>query len=99
VEVLALSLTVLVHFVGLGALVLVIVHNDGIDWRSWWPRDDRGDGPDEPPPPDGPGPLPLADAGPGRARLREPGRLADAYPPPPRRPQHVPAPDPDRERI
>ena len=83
---LALSLTVLVHFIGLGALVYVLLHNDGLDWRSWWPSDD--DGPD-PPAPDRPRP-PLPDAGPGRARLREPGRLADAYPSAARRPEHVP---------
>ena len=91
-EVLALSLTVLVHFIGLGALVFVLFANDGIDWRSWWPDDDDdGRGPPAPEPPR----PPLPDATPGRARLREPGRLADAYPPAARRPDHVPA----RERV
>jgi hypothetical protein len=92
---LALSLTVLVHFIGLGALVFVLLNNDGIDWRSWWPNDDDGGGPDDPPEPDSPRP-PLPDATPARTRLREEGRLADAYPPAPRRPEHVPAPDRER---
>jgi len=91
VEVLALSLTVLVHFIGLGALVFVLFANDGIDWRSWWPNDDDdGRGPFEPDAPRRPGP-PLADAAPGRARLRERGRLADAYPPAARRSAREPA--------
>ena len=89
-EVLALSLTVLVHFVGLGALIFVIVRNDGIEWRSWWPGDDDGGG--GPPGPDGPRP-PLDDATPSRARLREPGRLADAYPPVARRSAREPSPE------
>jgi len=91
VELVALTLTVLVHFVGLGALVYVLLQGENLDWRSWWPRDD--DGP-EPPAPVGPPPLP--DAEPGRARLREPGRLADAYPPPSRRPAHAPVPARER---
>jgi hypothetical protein len=92
VELVALGLTVLVHFIGLGALVYFLVEGDNIDWRSWWPGDDDGPGP---PAPDGPPPLP--DAMPSRARLREPGRLADAYPPPTRRPAHAPAPARERE--
>jgi hypothetical protein len=93
VEVLALTLTVLVHFVGLGALIYVLLHNEGVDWRSWWPNDDDGGhGPSEPDAPHGP--PPLGDATPARTRLREPGRIADAYPPAPRRP----AREPERER-
>ena len=93
-EVLALSLTVLVHFIGLGALVFVIVHNDGLDWRSWWPGDDDGGGHDGPRAPEDP--PPLTDSAPSRARLREPGRIADAYPPARRRPEHGPVPSPER---
>jgi hypothetical protein len=32
-------------------------------------------------------------------RLREPGRLADAHPRPPRRPEHAPERVPERERV
>ena len=91
-ELVALALTVLVHFVGLGALVFVLFQGENVDWRSWWPRDDD----DGPGPPTPVGPPPLPDAAPGRARLRESGRLADAYPPPARRPAHAPAPARER---
>jgi hypothetical protein len=49
-EVAALALTVLVHFIGLGALVYALVLNDEKrgDWRGWWPGDD--DGPERPRP-------------------------------------------------
>jgi hypothetical protein len=96
VELLALGLTVLVHIVGLGTLVYVLLRNDGIDWRSWWPSDDDGHDPPAPDAPHGPPSggdgVPLGDAGAARVRLREPGRLADAYPPAPRRPAHAPEP-------
>ena len=93
-EVLALSLTLVVHLAGAAALIGLLLHTDGADWRSWWPRDDD-DGPG-PPEPDAPRPLgPGGDtAKPARARLRESGRLADAYPPHQRRP----AREPERER-
>jgi hypothetical protein len=45
-----------------------------------------------------PGGLPLPDAQPSRARLRAPGRLADAHPGTPRRPAHPPLPDRDPHR-
>ena len=92
-EVLALSLTVVVHLAGAATLIGLLLSNDEIDWRSWWPRDDDGR---DPPEPDEPRPLgPGGDtATPARARLREPGRLADAYPPHERRP----AREPERER-
>ena len=92
VEVLALTLTVVVHLVGLATLVAVLLHNDDIDWRSWWPRDDddgRG-GPGAPPHP------PLPDAARARARMREPARLGDAYPPRERRPAREPLRAPER---
>jgi hypothetical protein len=96
-EVLALALTVLVHVIGMAALVWALLHDDDNrpDWRGWWPGDD-----DEPPAPQ-PGPggdgLPLSDATPSKVRLREPGRLADAHPRPARRPAHAPERTPARE--
>ena len=98
-EVAALALTVLVHFIGLGALVYALVLKDEKrgDWRGWWPRDD--DGPERPRPGDGPAGdrLPLRDAQPSRVRLREDGRLADAHPAPERRPAHPPRRTPERK--
>jgi hypothetical protein len=97
-EVAALALTVLVHFVGLGALIYALVADDEgrPDWRGWWPRDD--DGPREPDPAGSPGDhgLPLLDAQPSRVRLREDRRLADAHPAPARRPVHPPQRAPER---
>ena len=88
-EAVALALTVIVHFVGLIALVGVLLRADGTTWRDIWPRDDDGGRPRSPEPPP---PLPLPDAEQARARLREPGRLQDAYP----RPERRPAREPDR---
>jgi hypothetical protein len=95
VEVLALTLTVVVHVIGAGVLVWALLDGDGIDWRSFWPRDDdgrwkRGDGLPEGPAPVPSGGLPLPDADPSAVRLREPGRLGDAHPRPVRRPAHAP---------
>ena len=101
-ELLALLLTFGVHVAGAVVLVSLILRNSDLDWRSWWPQDDDDGGspPPEPPPaPSGGGDgLPLPDAAPARSRLREPGRLGEAYPRPARRPAHTPAParDPDR---
>jgi hypothetical protein len=98
-EVLALALTVLVHVIGMAALVWALLLDDDnrSDWRGWWPGGD-----DEPPaPPPSPrdrGGLPLPDAQPSAVRLREPGRLADGHPRPARRPEHAPARVPVRER-
>jgi hypothetical protein len=97
-EVLALALTVLVHVIGMAALVWALLHDDEkrSDWRDWWPRDDE---PPEPPPqPRDRGGLPLPDALPSAVRLREPGRLAEGHPRPARRPEHVPERVPARER-
>ena len=99
-EVLALALTVLVHVMGMAALVWALLHDDEkrSDWRDWWPRDDE---PPEPPPqPRDRGGLPLPDATPSSVRLRSPGRIADGHPRPARRPEHAPerAPVPERER-
>jgi hypothetical protein len=98
-EVAAIVLTVLAHFVGAGVLIWVLLDGEKIDWRgTLWPRDDDGDGggPDEPPtggPGDGGGvlsPLPLPEVAPSPVRMREPGRIGEAYPRPARRPEHVP---------
>ena len=53
-EVLALALTVLVHVIGMAALVWALLLDDDNrpDWRGWWPGDD-----DEPPAPPPPGPA------------------------------------------
>jgi hypothetical protein len=94
-EALALSITFLIHVVGLCVLFgALLTSEDRAGWRSWWPKDEgpADDGPD-----DGPGsPPPLPDAEPGRARLREPGRIADAHPRPARRPEHAPERVPQR---
>jgi hypothetical protein len=103
-EVAALALTVLVHILGMGALIWALVLDDENrpDWREWFGGDDDTgkDPPREPEP--GPGgdglPLPLPDAAPSAVRLREPGRLADAKPRPERRPAHPPERVPERER-
>lgn len=101
-EIIAISLTFIVHVVGAVALVWAMLDDRG--WsalRDWWPRDD-------PPPPDdgprddgdGPGglavdlPLPTASASP--VRLREPGRIGDTRPRPARRPEHEPLREPVR---
>jgi hypothetical protein len=100
-EVLALGLTVLVHIVGMAALVwaLLLDEDNRPDWRGWWPGDEPGD---DSPPAHGPGPrggdLPLPDAAPSAVRLREPGRLGEGYPAPARRPAHAPERVPERVR-
>ncbi|HEV2770658.1 MAG TPA: hypothetical protein VGV40_10785 [Solirubrobacteraceae bacterium] len=99
-ELVAITMTFVVHVVGAVFLVWAMIGDeDARDRRDWWPRDDRGD--DGPPPTpgasSGPGGLPLPGADPARARMRAPGRLGDAYPRPPRRPAHPPAPDRERD--
>ena len=98
-EALALGFIFLVHAIGLGVLLGVMVRaDDGGAWRDWWPRDDDGgSGGWDPPRPDSGPPLP--DAAQSPVRLREPGRLADAQPPTPRRPEHPPQRVPERERV
>lgn len=67
---------------------------------GFWFGTDPGDDPGPPPEPVAPGgaALPLPDAQGSDVRLRGPGRLADAHPRPPRRPDHAPEPSrtPDR---
>jgi len=88
-EVIALSLTALVHVIGAGVLIWAMIDGERLDWRSFWPRDDDGGGrgPDAP---RGPGEPPLPDAIQAPVRMREPGRLADLRPRRDR--QHEPAP-------
>ena len=95
-EALALGILFLIHAIGLGVLFLALLRSsdDSGGWRDWWPRDD--DGGNEPPRDPTP---PLDDAVQSPVRLREPGRLADAHPPAPRRPEHAPERVPQRERV
>jgi hypothetical protein len=96
-EILALGITLLVHIVGLIALVwtLLIDADDRPDWRGWWPRDDDN-GPKAPSPVPQGGGLPLGDARPSAVRLREPARIGDGYGRPSRRPEHPPERVPER---
>jgi hypothetical protein len=100
-EIVAIVMTVVVHFLGAAVLVMVLLDGDKIDWRdTLFPRDDDGGGGGpgfEPPtdvdPGDGGGslsPTPLPDAAPSPVRLREPGRIGEGYPKPARRPAHAP---------
>jgi hypothetical protein len=98
-EVLALGLTVLVHIIGMAALVwaLLLDEENRPDWRSFWPGDDDGDDrPPEPNPDPAGGGLPLPDAMQSAVRMREPARLRDALGRPARRPAHPPERVPER---
>lgn len=102
-EVIALSLTLLVHVLGAMVLIGVIARNSGADLWGWWPRDDDDGpgGPDVDPTPAEPsagGGLPLPGGRQSGVRLRAPERLADGYPRPSRRPVHAPERVPARER-
>lgn len=101
-ELIAISLTFLVHVLGAVALVWAMLDDRG--WsalKDWWPRDDPPP-PDDDPRDDGDGPgglpvdLPLPTASPSPVRLREPGRIGDAKPRPARRPEHEPVREPVR---
>jgi hypothetical protein len=96
-EILAIGITVLVHLLGLVALVwtLLLDEDDRPDWRGWWPGGED-DGPIAPSPAPRGGDLPLADARPSAVRLREPARLGGGYPRPGRRPAHPPERVPER---
>lgn len=68
--------------------------------RGWF-KDDGDGGTPKPVPVrprrgGGGGEPPLPSAAPSAVRMREPGRLADGTPAPPRRPSHPPAPAPER---
>ncbi len=91
----SIALLTLVHF---AAFALLFWHLAGSEMLSMFrtrPREDGGGGgaadataPD--PGGDRDGGIPLPDAEQAPVRLREPGRLADAYPRRTRRPQHAP---------
>ncbi len=93
----SILLLTLVHF---AAFALLFWHLAGSEILSTFrigPDDDGGgespDGPAPEPGGDRDGGVPLPDAGQAPVRLREPGRLADAYPRRSRRPDHAPAPE------
>jgi len=96
-EILALGITVLVHIVGLVALVwtLLLDPDDRPDWRDWWPGGDDDRPPRPSPAPRG-GDLPLSDAVPSAVRLREPAPLGAGHARPARRPVHPPERVPER---
>jgi hypothetical protein len=106
-EVIAIVLTVIVHFIGAIVLIWAITRDEEIDWLGILrPGDDDGGGggPGFEPPRSGDGGgggdmliLPPTGAGPSSVRLREPGRIADAHPRPARRPAHTPERAPVRE--
>jgi hypothetical protein len=90
-EILAIGITLLVHVLGLVALVWLLLGDpdDRPDWRGWWPGSDD-DGPPEPSPAPRGGDLPLA------VRLREPTPLRTGHRRPSRRPAHPPERVPER---
>ena len=90
-EILAIGITLLVHVIGLIALVwtLLLDPEDRPDWRDWWPRDED-DTPRAPSPVPRGGGLPLAETRPSAVRLREPARIGAGYARPSRRPEHPP---------
>lgn len=81
-----------------GLLLTMFFRSEALPgWRPPEDEDDGGGGGGGDPPPADPPPrggLPLDRSEPARARLREPGRLADHHPFPVRRPEHAP----ERER-
>jgi hypothetical protein len=105
-EVVAIVLTLVVHFLGAGVLIWAIIGDEQVDWRgTLWPKDDDGGGggPGFEPPTrggddGGGGGLPLPDAAPSPIRLRSPGRIGDAHRPS-RRPAHAPERAPSREPV
>lgn len=103
----AILLTLVVHFLGIVALLWLALDGERLHWRGWWPGDDGGGGDDgpaaDPPSPRGGGlPRPAGighvlggDAVPAAVRLRtEHERLERRRV---RRPQHVPEPARPRE--
>jgi hypothetical protein len=87
-----------------GLLLMMFFRSEALPgWRPPEDEEDGGGGGGGDPPPQepsrpSPGGLPLEHSEPARVRLREPGRLADLRPAPPRRPEHAPQPQPQRER-
>jgi hypothetical protein len=95
-ETAAVLLITVVHLVGVAVLLWLVLGNERVDWRDWWPRDDRPEPPAPVAPPPSGGGLPLAEADPAGVRLRtEHERLADARRRS-RRPEHAPDRSPER---
>ncbi len=99
----ALLVLVVPHVIGgvfLGWWILPVSARQEL--RGWFREDDGGIDPARRPPAPGGGgagsSLPLPDAVPAVARMRQPGRLGDAVPPPARRPLHPVDPERRRER-
>ena len=92
----SITLLTLVHFAAFGLLFWHLAGGEMLSLFRTRPREDGDDGggATDPPAPDPAGDrdggVPLPDADPAPVRLREPGRLADAYPRRPRRPEHAP---------
>ncbi len=91
----SILLLTLVHFAAFGILFWHLAGGEMLSMFRTSPREDGdGGGPNAPAPPDPSGDrdggIPLPDADQAPVRLREPGRLADAYPRRPRRPEHAP---------
>jgi hypothetical protein len=94
-EVVSIALVLVVHFMGAGALIWLLVRDSGESARDWWPSDDDGGGPPllgprDSAPGGGGGALPLPSSDQSGVRLRDGERLADGYPRPGRRPAHAP---------
>jgi hypothetical protein len=99
--VLAILLTLVVHVIGIVVLI-ALMGREVLDVFRSRPRDWGDDG-GEPPvdepvpaPQGGGGGLPLPDAAQASVRLREPGRIAEHYPSPGRRPAREPERAPQR---
>lgn len=104
-EVAAIALTLAVHVAGAIVLIGEMFRDDEKRdfFGGWWPRDDPG--PQEPPPAPPAGragriraAVPLPDAEQSPRRLRGPGRIGRRRRTRRTRPEHVPAPVPDRDR-
>ncbi len=100
----AILLTVVVHVIGAIVLVWAMAGSEALAlFRTGGSSGDDGGQRREPAPVDPPaGPsdgVPLPDAELAAVRLREAGRIGERYPRRPRRPEHVPAPDRERERV
>ena len=98
-EILAIGITLLVHVLGLVALVWMLLGDpeDRPDWRGWWPGDED-DGPREPSPAPRGGDLPLHESVPSAVRMREPAPLGAGHRRPSRRPAHPDRPERVPER-
>ena len=98
--VISILVLTLVHFAAFGLMFWHLAGSEMFATFRITPDGDGGDGV-EPvaggdPSGDRDGGVPLPDAGPAPVRLREPGRIADAYPRRERRPAHEPVPAPQR---